>query len=128
MNHAEFLESLTAWSQTDRGIRPENMPPTALWAWERGQRKLPPDKRPQWCVRTDSELRCGCRCPITYLANKEHGSGYGLGEWEQAAEELGLEDGYKIVDAADGVPGFDRNLRRQLLVAVGIIEPKEGGR
>ena len=122
MNHTAFLEALTAWSQTDKGIVPAGTPDTALGAWQRGQKKLPPDKRPQWRVRAGNELRCACRCPITYLANKENGSEYDVGEWEAAAAELGLEDDYRIVDAADKIPGHDPQLRQQLLLACGVAE------
>ena len=127
MNHAEFLDHLKTWSEVDRGIVPEGTPDTAMWAFNRAQRACPPDQRPQWQVGIDNELRCGCRCPITYLANKENGSEYDVGEWEEAAAELGLEDDYALVDAADMIPGHDPHLRRKLLVACGILEPKGEG-
>ena len=122
MTHTEFLESLTAWSQTDKGIMPEGTPDTALWAWNRGQKEWPPADRPQWRVQPCDELRCGCRCPITYLAKKELDRDFEVGEWETAAAQLGLEDDHRIVDAADKIPGHDKVLRKQLLVACGVTE------
>ena len=122
MTHAEFLENLTAWSQTDKGIMPEGTPDTAVHAWEYGQKRVPPADRPQWRIRPGNELRCGGRCPITYMAMKEHGLSYGVGEWEQAAAELGLEDDHQIVDAADKIPGHDKVLRKNLLAACGVTE------
>ena len=122
MTHTEFLEHLTAWSQTDRGIVPEGTPDSALHAWTYGQKKWPPDKRPKWRVLRRDELRCGGRCPITYLANKEHGSEYEVGQWEQASAELGLEEDHQIVDAADLIPGHNPDLRKKLLQACGVTE------
>ena len=46
-------------------------------------------------IRPGNELRCGCQCPITYLAKKELGREFEVGEWESAAAELGLEDDYQ---------------------------------
>ena len=122
MTHTEFLENLTAWSQTDKGIVPEGTPDNALHAWEYGQKKVPPSQRPKWRIRPGNELRCGCQCPITYLAKKELGREFEVGEWESAAAELGLEDDYQIVDAADLIPGHDKALRKQLLEACGVAE------
>ena len=120
MTHTEFLDHLTTWSQTDRGIVPEGTPDTALWAWNRGQKEWPPDQRPKWRLTVGNELRCGNCCPITYLLKKETGREVDVGEWEIAAAELGLEGDLDIVNAADCIPRYNTALRHKLLVACGL--------
>ena len=124
MTHTEFLENLTAWSQTDKGIMPEGTcPPLRCGHGTTARKKVPPSQRPQVVrIRPGNELRCGCQCPITYLAKKELGREFEVGEWESAAAELGLEDDYQIVDAADMIPGHDKALRANLLAACGVAE------
>ena len=73
MDHGKFLEELAWWRQTDNGIMPEGIHPNGVWSWNYGQKEWPPDQRPKWRIRPGNELRCGCQCPITYLAKKEFG-------------------------------------------------------
>ena len=120
MTHTEFLENLTAWSQTDKGIVPEGTHPNAVHAWEYGQKEVPPDQRPKWRLTVGNELRCGNCCPITYLLKKETGREVDVGDWEQAAAELGIEGYLDIVNAADCIPRYDTALRHKLLVACGL--------
>ena len=72
------------------------------------------------CTLKDQHLRgeYGYYCPITYVAKKTTGSHWTIGDWKEAAEDIGLENPGDIVDASDR--GNVTALRRKLLEAAGI--------
>ena len=84
----------------------------------------------RWRI-ADGELRTICdQCPITYVAQQEKDVHFDPGEYDDAAEVLGLDIHLadRIVWAADNTPPphprYEGELRKQLFAACGV---KEGG-
>ena len=84
----------------------------------------------RWCT-TGGELRTNFdQCPITCVAQFEQDRMFDNGQYDDAAEVLGLDilDADRIVWAADNTPPphprYEGDLRKQLFAACGV---KEGG-
>ena len=77
----------------------------------------------KWRINDLQELRTMClECPVTYVAAMEEKGDYEPGDYDDAADALGLDtvDASSIVLAADKFGEYDENLRQQLKAACGI--------
>ena len=73
-----------------------------------------------WHVLTAGAIRSGCQqCPLTFVANEIVEDRFDPDDWEDAADELGMNhaDAEAIVAAADKREGYDLDLRVELIGA-----------
>lgn len=82
-------------------------------------------------VRTNLKLKDGkyVLCPILALANhiaKEDRFLYGHDDWQPAVDFLGLSkySNYRITEAEDNANDQDMNVRKKLLKACKLVDPK----
>ena len=77
----------------------------------------------KWRINDLQEIRTAClECPVTYVCAMEEKGDYEPGDYDDAADMLGLDTmvAHDIVLAADRFGEYDQDLRQKLKDACGI--------